>query len=122
MKKLLTIFLIIIIGTLLTIILWKNGLSPVNPLNNKSQIFVVQKGSGLKEIANNLNKEHLIKSRIVFFLYTRLGKFEGRIQAGQSRSKRAKAQAIDERVKRQDVRPIKGQADSEATTRWQSRS
>lgn len=64
---------------------WKNNMLAVNPANKESIIFVVQKGSGLKEIANKLENENLIKNRIVFFLYTRLGKFENKIQAGSFR-------------------------------------
>ncbi len=64
---------------------WKNGLSPANPTDKKNKIFIVRKGSGLKEIASKLKNEGLIKDRIVFFLYTRLGKFEEKIQAGSFR-------------------------------------
>lgn len=85
MKRLLAIFLVIIIGTMGVLIWWKNGLSPANSLESKNKIFVVAKGSGLKEIANKLKNEGLIKNRVVFFLYTRLGKFEKKIQAGSFR-------------------------------------
>lgn len=75
---------IIIIGGVLW---WRNGLSPTNPSERESKIFVVAKGNGLKEIANKLENEGLIKNRIVFFLYTRLGKFDKKIQAGSFRLK-----------------------------------
>lgn len=85
MKRLLAIFLIIIISAFLIALWWKNGLSPANSNDKGSKIFVVQKGAGLKEIANKLENEGLIKNRIVFFLYTRLRKFEEKIQAGSFR-------------------------------------
>lgn len=85
MKRLLAVFVIIIIGAMGALIWWKAGLSPVNPLERESKIFVVAKGSGLKEIASKLENENLIKNRIVFFLYTRLGKFDKKIEAGDFR-------------------------------------
>lgn len=64
---------------------WEDGLSPVNPQDKTEKIFVIQKGTGLKEIASNLGKEGLIKNHIVFFLYTRKQRLEGKIQAGDFR-------------------------------------
>jgi len=85
MKKLIIITLLLIIVALGSILWWKNGVSPVNSANKESVIFVVQKGSGLKEIASKLEMAGLIKNRVIFFLYTRLGKFEEKIQAGDFR-------------------------------------
>ncbi len=85
MKRLFIVFLIIIIGTFSATFWWKNGLSAVNSTDKENKIFVVQKGAGLKEVSNNLKSEGLIKDRIVFFLYTRLNKFEEKIQAGSFR-------------------------------------
>lgn len=97
MKKLLVIFLIVIILVIATIIWWRQGLSPANPKESRAKIFVVQKGSGLKEIASELAIEGLIKDRIVFFLYTRIGKFEQKFQAGSFRlSPSMSAQEISE--------------------------
>lgn len=85
MKRLLAIFIILIIGAVGAIVWWNNGLSPVNPNEKDSKIFIVRKGSGLKEIAAKLEKEKLIKDRIAFFIYTRVGRFEEKIQAGSFR-------------------------------------
>jgi len=85
MNKLITIIFLFIIVALGSILWWKNGVSPADFNNKKSVIFVVQKGSGLKEISGNLAKAGLIKDRIVFFLYTRFGRYEGKIQAGDFR-------------------------------------
>lgn len=85
MKKLL-IFLIIIFALLGAIILWwKNGLKAFSPSDKTEKIFVIQKGAGLKEIAGGLKNQGLIKDRVVFFLYARLNRFEGKIQAGDFR-------------------------------------
>lgn len=85
MKKLLIVIILLIIVILGSFVWWKNGLSSANSANKESIIFVVQKGSGLKEISANLEKTGLIKSRIVFFLYARFGRFEEKIQAGDFR-------------------------------------
>ncbi len=85
MKRLIaiiTLFIILVVGG---IIWWENGLLPANPKDTTRNIFVIEKGSGLKEIANKLETQGFIKNRIVFFLYTRFGKFEGKIQAGDFR-------------------------------------
>lgn len=85
MKKLTIVLLLLIAFFLGGMLWWNNGLSPVNSADKKSVVFVVQEGSGLKEISSNLETAGLIKNRIVFFLYTRFGKFEGKIQAGDFR-------------------------------------
>ncbi|MDP2585536.1 MAG: endolytic transglycosylase MltG [Candidatus Levybacteria bacterium] len=85
MKKLILVILLFIIVVLGSILWWTNGLSSANHSNKDSIVFVVQEGSGLKEIASKLETAGLIKNRIVFFLYTRLNKFEEKIQAGDFR-------------------------------------
>jgi len=85
MKKITTVVLLLIIIIICGVLWWENGMSPVNFANKESAVFVVQKGSGLKEIAGKLEEAKLIKNRIIFFLYARLGKFEGKIQAGDFR-------------------------------------
>ncbi|MBI2031471.1 MAG: endolytic transglycosylase MltG [Candidatus Levybacteria bacterium] len=85
MKKLsILLALIVIIGTAL-FLWWKNGISPVNPKNNTPQIFVIAKGEGMREIANSLKKNGLIKDPIVFFLLTKKTGYDKRIQAGDFR-------------------------------------
>lgn len=64
---------------------WIIGLSPVNPKDKQTQVFVIAKGAGLKEIAGKLETAGLIKNRIIFFIYTRLNKYESKIQAGDFR-------------------------------------
>lgn len=85
MKRLTVIFILIIIASFAVSFWWKDGLLPKNLLDKKTGIFVIRKGAGLKEIAGNLESEGFIKNRIIFFLYTRLQKLEGKIQAGDFR-------------------------------------
>lgn len=85
MKKFFIIIALLVIIAIGSLLWWKNGLSPANSANKNSVIFVIQKGSGLKEIAAKLETTGLIKNRIIFFLYARLNRFEEKIQAGDFR-------------------------------------
>lgn len=73
---------LILLGALLW---WKNGLTPANANNRSSKIFLVQKGSNIREIANNLKKEGLIKDPVVFFLLVKQLGIDNKIQAGDFR-------------------------------------
>ncbi|OGH17574.1 MAG: hypothetical protein A3C22_01755 [Candidatus Levybacteria bacterium RIFCSPHIGHO2_02_FULL_37_10] len=85
MKRLTIFAMLIAIIILGGIMWWNNGISSVNSSDKESVIFVVQKGTGLKEIASQLETAGLIKNRIIFFLHARLKKLEGKIQAGDFR-------------------------------------
>src|SRR3989338_6524352 len=99
MKRLTVLLILLIIVVIGGILWWKNGVSPINSSNKESAIFVVQKGTGLKEIAGKLETAGLIKNRVIFFLYARLEKFEGKIQAGSFRlSQSMTAQEIAENL------------------------
>ncbi|MDO8424873.1 MAG: endolytic transglycosylase MltG, partial [bacterium] len=50
--------------------------------DEKERIFEIKKGDGLLQIAKNLEKEGLIKSKIFFDLYIALGGNQGKLQAG----------------------------------------
>lgn len=82
MKKAFVILLILVIAIIGFFAWWNNGLSAADPSDKQTQSFIIPKGSGLKVIASNLKSKGLIKSRIVFFLYARLNKYEDKIQAG----------------------------------------
>jgi UPF0755 protein len=83
MKKLTIVILILLVVVLAGLFWWNYGMSPANINNKQSVSFFIKKGTGLKEIAGNLKNAGLIRNRIVFFLYIRLGRFEGKIQAGE---------------------------------------
>lgn len=85
MKKITIVVLLLGVLILGSLLWWTNGLSPANSNDKKSSIFVVEKGSGLKEISAKLETAGLIKNRIIFFIYTRINKFEDKIQAGDFR-------------------------------------
>ncbi|RJQ35923.1 endolytic transglycosylase MltG [Candidatus Microgenomates bacterium] len=79
--------LIFVISTLLAAfyLWWFLGLKAVNTSNKNQVIFVVQKGKGVREIANKLKQEELIKDPVVFFLLIKKLGLDGKIQAGDFR-------------------------------------
>lgn len=64
---------------------WKNGVLPVDKNDHTAKIFVIQKGTGLREISNNLKGENLIRDATVFFLLTKKEGYDKKIEAGDFR-------------------------------------
>ena len=64
---------------------WENGLLPENKQDTSPKIFTIQKGEGVREIANNLKAQKLIRDPIVFFLLTKEEGLDKQIQAGDFR-------------------------------------
>ncbi|MDO8657973.1 MAG: endolytic transglycosylase MltG [Candidatus Levybacteria bacterium] len=85
MKKTIITFSIIIFLLAFLAFWWKNGLSAPDNRDKNQHIFVVHKGEGVREIANSLKKENLIKDPIVFFLLVKKLGLDGKIQAGDFR-------------------------------------
>ena len=80
---------IVLIGILLVVAAtigfwWSTGLSPASP-NKTPIIFTVNQGEGVREIANRLKTEKIIRDPIVFFLYARMQGIDKQIQAGDFR-------------------------------------
>jgi UPF0755 protein len=84
MKKLIVLVGLLLIAAAATGLWWKNGLSAVNT-NKTPTIFVVKQGEGVREIANRLKSQGLIRDPIVFFLFTRMQGLDKQIQAGDFR-------------------------------------
>lgn len=61
----------------------------VDSANKKQEIFVIQKGQGIREISSKLKNEGLIKDPIVFFLLVKKLGLDGKIQAGDFRLSQA---------------------------------
>ena len=64
---------------------WNIQLSAVNKENKNTQVFVVEKGSGLKQIASDLKNAGLIRSPFVFTIYAKQQQLDSKIQAGDFR-------------------------------------
>lgn len=85
MKRLFVILGILIITAVTISIWWNNGLLAVDSANKKQEVFVIQKGQGIREISNKLKNEGFIKDPIVFFLLVKKIGLDGKIQAGDFR-------------------------------------
>lgn len=85
MKKTSIITTIILITGLFVFLWWNNGIKPVDKNDKTQSIFVVDKGAGVREIANKLKKENLIRDPVVFFLLVKKEGIDGKIQAGDFR-------------------------------------
>lgn len=84
MRKIVALGLIIFI-LLASYFWWRNGNSAVNIGDTTQKVFVVERGAGVRAIANKLKTEGLIKDPIVFFLYIKKEKKDTSIQAGDYR-------------------------------------
>lgn len=85
MKKLLTLFIMLLLLGSAVFLWWNNGLQAVNNNDQTQKIFVIDKGQGIREIASNLKEEGLIKDSVVFFLLVKQLGLDGKIQAGDFR-------------------------------------
>jgi UPF0755 protein len=73
---------LLVLFSIITFAWWQNGLQAVNTLDKSTKIFIVKNGEGVREIANNLKTNGLIKDPIVFFLLTKTENLDKKIQAG----------------------------------------
>jgi UPF0755 protein len=64
---------------------YKEGTLPVDKSNPKSSLFVIRKGENLTAIMQNLEKEKLIRNKVVFFVIVKQLGIEKHIQAGDYR-------------------------------------
>lgn len=65
-----------------TLFWWQNGKKPADLNNTSEKMFVIEKATGMREIANNLKTEGLIRDPVVFFLLVKQLKLDNKIQAG----------------------------------------
>jgi len=77
---------------------WSDGIAPVDPANNESVAFVINRGEGVKNIASRLAQEHLIRSPTSFYILVKILGIERQLQAGDyrlSRTMDARAVALE---------------------------
>lgn len=85
MRKLLIVFILFILLAIGTFVYWTIGNQALNPSDQLTKRFVIQKGDSIREIGISLKKEDLIKDPVVFFVYIRLYGPDRKIQAGEYR-------------------------------------
>ena len=64
---------------------WINGTMPANGSDTTYKTFSINKGEGVRQVANNLKTQGFIRDSIVFFLMVRQLGLDGKIQAGEFR-------------------------------------
>lgn len=79
------LLVITIIAGMATILWYKQQLTPLNANNPDKQKIVIEPGSSPKVIANQLQREGIIRSGMAFNWYVRLQSVEGELQAGTYR-------------------------------------
>lgn len=82
MKRLTILVLIIMIFFGAGFVWYQNGLAAVDKTNDAQISFVIPRGQALREIANNLKEQGLIKDSVAFFLLVKLEGSDQSIQAG----------------------------------------
>lgn len=85
MKKLLVVLVIVVAFVFGGYLWWKNNTQPVNATDPSRKIFVIKQGENIRDIANDLKTQGLIRDPIVFFLIVKQKKLESNIQAGDFR-------------------------------------
>lgn len=85
MKKIIIFFILIIFLAVGFLIYYKEGSLPVNTNSKTNKIFVIRKGENVNSIAKNLEKENLIRNKIIFYIIVKRLGIENKIQAGDFR-------------------------------------
>lgn len=75
--------LILIIFVLISVFVWYEIYLPKDSRSKTNKIFSIEKGQSLFQIAENLEKEKLIKDRFSFDFYVILKDKQGNLQAGE---------------------------------------
>ncbi len=85
MRRFVVLLIILVVLISGFFIWWSNGLKPVDPSATSAKMFIVEPGTSVREIGNNLKEEGLIKDPVIFFLYVKKEKLDTKIQAGDFR-------------------------------------
>lgn len=85
MKKLFIFILLTIILGATAMGYWINGNNAINAKDSSQKLFVIEKGSSIREIGNKLKREGLIRDPVVFFIYIKINNQDRNIQAGDYR-------------------------------------
>ncbi len=85
MKKGPVIFFVLLILTVFFYLFYMQGTLAFNKADKSTKIFVINPGDPLQKIVDNLDKEDLIRSKLVFYLVVKQLGLERIIQAGDFR-------------------------------------
>lgn len=76
-------FFFLLSSFLLVFFIWQGIYLPKTPGSQQEIVFSIKKGEGTKEISFNLKKEGLIKSGLLFRVYTFFNRISRKLQAGK---------------------------------------
>ncbi len=82
-KGLILIILFIILFFVIGVFFWRGIYFPKTPASLEEKLFLVEKGENLFQIAENLEKEDLIKNRFFFDFYVLIKGGQGELRAGE---------------------------------------
>ncbi len=85
MKKIIIVSTVILLSIVAGLLWWNRGMAAVNTQDKHEEVFVIRKGAGLREIANDLKEKGLIVDPTVFFLYVKKEGKDTEIQYGSFR-------------------------------------
>lgn len=85
MKKIKISLIFLGLFLIVSYLYFKEGSLPVNNKETQSKIFVINKGDNVNEIAKNLEKESLIRSKLIFYVVVKQLGIDKKIQAGDFR-------------------------------------
>lgn len=86
MKTRLVVGILLILAGLVGGLIWFNeASSPASSDSTQTKIFVIRKGESVRQIAERLSKEELIRSPVAFFLLVKQKNLAKKIQAGDFR-------------------------------------
>lgn len=85
MKKIWVVLVLFLTLTLGFYLYFKEGTLPVNIKDKAYKIFVIARGESIAQIAKDLEKEGLIRNKIVFYLVVKQLSIDSQIQAGDFR-------------------------------------
>ena len=85
MKKIMILVAAFIIVSIIFTVYYFEGSLPVKKNDRTTKIFVIKRGESVTQIARNLEKQDLIRNRLVFFLIVKRLGIDQKVQAGDYR-------------------------------------
>ncbi len=81
-QRLIILFLILVIIGMSILLWWNQAIKPSDPQNVQNATFTISRGENVRDIAERLQKDNLIRSSVAFFLIARFGGLAQNIQSG----------------------------------------
>lgn len=86
-QKFIVLIVLLLLITFLSSLWWNQAIKSVDTVSKESITFTINRGDGIRIIAERLYKQNLIRSPLAFFLLVRFGNIADKIQAGDFKLK-----------------------------------